>query len=295
MGGLTIAVTGALAAAVMGLGVWLWLRHRRVKRMAEQVEEFLSTGKRTLPYSVREDDFAPLHNAIAELENKLLLTQEQLAVETQRVSDMTADISHQIKTPLSALRLFCELDDGPHLEGQISQIERMERLIGSLLRLERLCADGYTFTFAECDIGALVERTWAGLKEVYPHREMTLTGSATLRCDEKWMSEAFMNLLKNACEHTRADSRIQVNLEETSAAFFCTVEDDGGGVSAKDLHHLFERFYRAEGASQNGVGIGLAIVKAIIRRHHGDVWAENTGKGLKMHISIPKPALNRAA
>ena len=194
MGGLTIA----LAAAVILLAVWLVLLRRRVRLLAERAEEFLTTGREPLSYSVREDGFAPLHNAVAELENKLLLAREQLTQETRRVSDLTADISHQLKTPLSALRLFCELDGGAHLAGQLSQIERMERLIQSLLRLERLCADGYDFTFAEHDLGAMIRRVWASLNDVYPGREMTLTGGAVLRCDEKWMSEALMNLLKNA-------------------------------------------------------------------------------------------------
>ena len=290
MGGLTVA----LAVAVIVLAAWLYARHRHVRRMAERVEEFLTTGKQPLSYSVREDDFAPLNNAVAELENKLLLAREQLVEETRRVGDMTADISHQLKTPLSALRLFCELDEGPHLREQLSQIERMERLIQSLLRLERLCADGYTFTFAEHDMGAMISQVWAALKEVYPGRTMTISGSATLRCDEKWMSEAFMNLLKNACEHTPPDSAVTVTLEETESSVFCTVEDDGGGVPEKDLRRLFERFYRAEGASQEGTGIGLAMVKAIIRRHHGDISAENTDKGLRMRMTIPKAALSHA-
>lgn len=292
MGGLIIA---ALAVAAAALCVLLGLRRRRITRLTAQVEAFLAKGKPALAYSVREDSFAPLHNAVAELENKLLLTREQLTLETRRVGDMTADISHQLKTPLSSLRLFCELDGGAHLDQQISQIDRMERLIYSLLRLERLCADGYAFTFAQHDVGEIVAHAWASVSEVYPGREMTLTGRATLRCDEKWLGEAFLNLLKNACEHTRPDSHIRVTLEETDTAFACAVEDDGGGVPTNDLHRLFERFFRAEGASQEGTGIGLAIVREIIRRHHGDVWAENTGKGLRMRISIPKPSLNTAA
>lgn len=291
MGGLNVAL--AVVAAV--LAVWLYLYHRRVGTLTARVEEFLTTGKQPLSYSVREDGFAPLNNAVAELENKLLLAREQLVEETRRVSDLTADISHQLKTPLSALRLFCELDGSAHLNEQLSQIERMERLIQSLLRLERLCADGYDFTFEDHDVGAMIGQVWASLREVYPDREMVLSGSAELRCDAKWMSEAFMNLLKNACEHTPRSSQITVTLEETDSSVFCTVEDDGGGVPERDLHHLFERFYRAQGASQEGTGIGLAMVKAIIRRHHGDVSAENTEKGLRIRMTLPKAAMNRAA
>jgi signal transduction histidine kinase len=65
------------------------------------------------------------------------------------------------------------------------------------------------------------------------------------------------------------------------------MEDDGGGVPEKDLPHLFERFYRAEGQKQNGAGLGLAIVKEIIYHHHGHISAENTKEGLKFSISIP--------
>ena len=81
---------------------------------------------------------------------------------------------------------------------------------------------------------------------------------------------------------------MQVRMESTEAAFFCTVEDEGGGASAKDLPHLFERFYRAEGSPSSGAGIGLAIVKEIIWRHHGTIDAENGTRGLKIIISIPR-------
>ena len=76
-------------------------------------------------------------------------------------------------------------------------------------------------------------------------------------------------------------------LEKTERAFYCTVEDNGGGVPEKDLPRLFDRFYRAEGQKQSGAGLGLAIVKEIIYRHHGHITAENIKDGLKFSISIP--------
>ena len=96
-----------------------------------------------------------------------------------------------------------------------------------------------------------------------------------------------LNLLKNACEHTAADGRITVRMEQTDRAFFCTVEDNGGGVAEADLPHLFDRFYRAQDQKQSGAGLGLAIVKEIIYRHHGQITAENTKDGLRFTISIP--------
>ena len=171
----------------------------------------------------------------------------------------------------------------------------METLFGSLLRLEKLCADGYAFTFAEHAIRPMIEQVWSQLHPLWPENVITITGNATIRCDEKWLAEAFGNLLKNACEHTATNGKIAVSLEQTDRAFYCTVEDNGGGVPEKDLPHLFERFYRAEGQKQNSAGLGLAIVKEIIFRHHGHITVENSKDGLRFSISIPVLQMNKSA
>jgi len=282
---LPLAVALGLAATVFA--ALYFVQKRRIARLAARIEDFLVTGRDPLEYSVREDSFAPLHNAAAELENRILLSREQLRDELRRTSTLTADISHQLKTPLASLKLFCELDEGAHMEAQLGQIERMERLIYSLLRLERLCADGYDFVFAEHEIGPIVREAWESLSPVWPGRKIEIEGSARIRCDAKWLGEAFLNLLKNACEHTDEGGCIRVCLETTQTTFYATVEDDGGGVLRKDLPHLFERFYRAGKKETGGAGIGLSIVREIVRRHHGDIRAENTASGLKFTISMP--------
>ncbi|MBR4537396.1 MAG: HAMP domain-containing histidine kinase [Clostridia bacterium] len=280
-------ISGVLAVVAAVLAVRLLCQKKRLEKLAEQMEDCLAGRGKPLSFSLREDALAPVENAAAEMENRIEVEKERYQLEARRTSDLTADISHQLKTPLASLRLFVEMDESAHMEQEISQIERMETLIGSLLRLEKLCADGYEFTFAEHAVRPLIENVWNRLRPLWPEKQLTLTGDATIRCDEKWLSEAFLNLLKNACEHTAADGKITVRIEQTDRAFFCAMEDDGGGVPEKDLPHLFERFYRAEGQKQNGAGLGLAIVKEIIYRHHGHISAENTKEGLKFSISIP--------
>lgn len=169
----------------------------------------------------------------------------------------------------------------------MEQIQRMENLIHSLLRLERLCADGYAFSFTSIDAETIIREQWQGLQAIWPSKRLMIDGSAYIRGDENWLGEAFLNLLKNACEHTPDDGVIRVQLERTEAAFFCTIEDNGGGVASEELPQLFRRFYRAQHQSKNGAGIGLAIVKEIIQRHHGNITAENGKHGLKMTISMP--------
>lgn len=286
MGGL-ILTCAALSALCIVLLIQKMILHHRIKRLAEQVDGFNSGAAEMLDVALREDTLAQLQNAMADSQMALMRARQLNAEECNRTSQLTADISHQLKTPLTTLRLYTELDDAPHMEVSLEQIQRMENLIQSLLRLERLCADGYAFRFTFADAERILQEQWQGLQAIWPKKKLIIEGSAHIRCDENWLGEAFLNLLKNACEHTSEDGLIRVQLERTEAAFFCVIEDNGGGVAPKELPRLFERFYRARHGCGNGAGIGLAIVKEIIQRHHGNITAENGKNGLKMTVSMP--------
>ena len=286
MGGLIIACV-ALAVVCLFLLVQKVLLNHRIRKLAEQVDGFNSGTAEMLDVALEEDRLAQLHNGIADLQLFLTRAKQLNTEECNRTSQLTADISHQLKTPLTTLRLYTELDNAPHMEASLEQIQRMENLIQALLRLERLCADGYAFSFAPADAESIIQEQWQSLQEIWPDKKLIIEGSAHIRCDENWLGEAFLNLLKNACEHTPEDGIIRVQLERTEAAFFCVIEDNGGGVATNELPKLFQRFYRAQHQNKNGAGIGLAIVKEIIQRHHGNITAENGKHGLKMTISMP--------
>lgn len=286
MGGL-ILLAAVLGAFCIELLLLRWRDHKRIRRLRQQTEDFLNHAGKPMDVALGEDGIAMLQNEICELQDRLIRARELQKEECSRTSSLTADISHQLKTPLTTLRLYTEMDAAPHMEGSLEQISRMENLIQGLLRLERLCADGYSFVYQQQDMGELIEEQWSFLTAAFPERNLKITGEARVRCDKKWMGEAFLNLLKNACEHTLPGGNIWVSLEKTDAAFFCTLEDDGGGVRERELPHLFRRFYRAEHQSAQGAGIGLSIVREIIRRHHGTIVACNTPRGLKMEITLP--------
>ena len=286
MGGLIIACT-ILAVVCLVLVIQKYLMNRRIRKLSEQVNGYHSGTADMLDVALQEDHLAQLQNGIADLQQALERAEQLNAEECNRTSQLTADISHQLKTPLTTLRLYIEMDNPPHGEAALEQIRRMENLIQSLLRLERLCADGYTFRFAPADAETIIREQWQSLQPIYPHKKITIEGTAPIRCDENWLGEAFLNLLKNACEHTADEGEIRVQLDRTEAAFFCIMEDNGGGVNPDELPKLFQRFYRAQHQNKNGAGIGLAIVKEIIQRHHGNIIAENGKQGLKMTISMP--------
>ena len=278
---------GILLLTAAGILIYRFREQNRLKTLSERMEDYLTGHGGTIPLSLREDTVAQVENAAAEMQNRILVTEERFRQEAQRTSDLTADISHQLKTPLASLRLFCEMDESAHCEQQISQIERMETLISSLLRLEKLCADGYELVFDEYNLRELIDENWRQLHPLWPDRTLTLEGEAGIRCDARWMGEAFRNLMKNACEHTAEGGHIRIRLEQTDRTVHCTLEDNGGGAAQKYLPHLLERFYRAEDQPAQGSGLGLAIVKEIIGRHHGHITAENGTEGLKFTISLP--------
>lgn len=279
-------ILGLLGAACLALLIQKIRVDRRIRRMAGQVEGFHAGTENMLDVALGEDGLARLQNGIADTQQALQRQRQLYAQECDRTSQLTTDISHQLKTPLSTLRLYTEMDEGPHMAQCLEQIQRMESLIGSLLRLERLCADGYAFHFVFVEAETVIQEQWEGLQPLWPGKKLHIQGSACIRCDAQWLGEAFLNLLKNACEHTGPDGEIWVSLERTEAVFFCVMEDNGGGVEETHLPRLFQRFYRAEHRS-GGVGIGLAIVKEIIQRHHGTIVAENGPRGLKMTVSMP--------
>lgn len=283
MGGLILFLILCLIAALL-----LLLRQRRqTQALARQIEAFLDGSGSPLTLSLKEGTQADLENALARLENSLLLSREQTRQEAKRSTDLLTDISHQLKTPLASLQLFLELDSGAHLEQEQAQVQRMQTLISSLLRLGRLCADGYPFHFARHNLGELAEGCWQPLAALYPQKQFSCEGEATLYCDETWLGEAMTNLLKNACEHTAPAGHIRMVLAENAQEVRLLLSDDGGGVEPQALPRLFERFYHGNHPG-HGVGIGLAIVKQIVWRHHGSISAENIPGGLQFTLYFPK-------
>jgi signal transduction histidine kinase len=137
------------------------------------------------------------------------------------------------------------------------------------------------------DMEVVCRDVWEELAPLYPQKRFSLKGdSGLLRCDEYWMGEAFMNLLKNACEHTADTGTVGVALSRLEKSILITVEDDGGGVIEAELPRLFRRFY-SPSRQKNGTGLGLAITRAIIEKHHGSVSAENAGAGLRITVCLP--------
>lgn len=288
---MTTAFWLGIAALSILLLICAWrlaVNRREALRLHDQIQRFLNGDIVSPAFSVRDDRFALFENAVVELETRILQSEENARTESEKNQAFVQDIAHQLKTPIAGLRLFCEMDDAEHKQQTLLLIERMESMIASLLRLEKLNADGYAFEFSMCDLFELAQDARAQFTALYPKKHIEIIGGADIRCDAYWMSEALNNLLKNACEHTSEDGRVIVTIERAESEAMIRVEDDGGGVPPESLSRIFERFHRSgKPEREQGVGLGLAIVKTIVQKHHGSVAAVNGKRGLAITIFLP--------
>ena len=240
----------------------------------------------------------------------LLLNQmfDRLESAFDQIRRFTADASHELKTPLSLVRLHAErllvtsdLDDTQKeaLHVQLEELARVNQIIDELLFLSRADAQaiaidfkdqgpaGFLHSFAQ-DAAALAEHH--GRKFVYTHE-----GDGIAAFEEKRMRQVLLNLLANALNASPPGGRITLVSTLSEGTWRISVEDEGPGLNSEQRHQLFERFVRfgPQSASDKGSGLGLAICRSIVQLHKGRIFAARglDGRGLRMVIEIPAAAL----
>lgn len=279
-----------LAVCVIVLAYVVAKRKKRIRTITRSIDQYLETGAVT-DFSTRDDLLAQLQNAVFDLENRLEREKRNTRERSRQNTEFISDVSHQLKTPLAGLRLYCEMEHAAnpsdHTQKELALVEKMEDLIARLLRLEKIRTDAYTMNFQTYDAADLINPLIAQFRHLFPKKQYAVTARGKVRCDQEWLGEAVGNLIKNASEHTAPDGCVAVSVQEKNGAAQITVQDNGGGVPKQDLPLLFTRFHKAQNALPSSAGIGLAITKAVVEKHHGTVSAENKNGGLCVVICLP--------
>ncbi len=297
-----------LALAVISLVIYIITDRKTRKKEIDELIGFLTKvqDRDTFPELGLEAEgrMLILRSEIYKLASTL---QEQYSGEVKKnkyMADMLSNISHQIKTPLTAINLMTDaLKNGNLDEAQrrrcIANIEDQTDHITWLVRS--------LLTLAEIDAGVLVLK-----KESVPVKEIIdgivsdiaieadiknvsvetgIPDDNVITCDKRWMSEAFSNIIKNSLQHTESGGTIRISSEETNLSVNILIEDDGCGIAKKDLPHIFDRFYHGEKSDPGSNGIGLSLAKQLINSQNGTISCESEeGRGTIFEIKIYKSA-----
>lgn len=281
--GMLVAFTAFLGAVF--LTFFLRLRRSKLKELAVDMDRLLHGDYQVRFKNYEEGETAIVANELAKITDTLQTQAEKLKNEKKDLADSIADISHQIRTPLTALTLTLETMNGKEEALKAKQLtRRIEWLIEALLKLSKLDAGTVKFQREKVLVCQAVREAAAPFEILMDLRAQTMDTSkispdASFFGDLSWSAEALANILKNCIEHTGEGGKIWISAQENAIYTEIVLEDNGEGIAKEDLPHLFERFYKGKNSGGNSVGIGLALTRAILSAQNGTVLAENRREG----------------
>jgi signal transduction histidine kinase len=219
--------------------------------------------------------------------------------------DFVANVSHELKTPLTAIAGYAETlaseaaedsDTGRFAEIIVEHTERMQRLVDDLLDLSRIESGGWRPEPEPVDVEPAAREAWRPFVERAAEQRVDFDTSVkdsggSISVDPEALRQIFTNLFDNALRHTQPGGRVRVLAAPAGDQVLVRVSDTGSGISAEHLPRIFERFYRVDpgrSREEGGTGLGLAIVKHLVEAHGGSVSAESElGRGTTVLLTFP--------
>lgn len=285
------------------LTVWIYIRkqNKAIAKADTVITRFLSgdTGQRI--DSEETGGWYSLFHRINELASILSAQAEHEKQTREFLQDMISDVSHQLKTPLAALKMYDEImaQEGTDRETilafsqkSLREIRRVEDVVYTLLKIARLDAGTVRMEKTEENMEMLLKDVTERFETLAAReaKEIVLSGSGdvSLYCDALWMSEALGNVVKNALEHTGRGGKVVISWERTPLLTNIVVEDNGTGIRQEDIHNIFRRFYRSRTSQDtHGIGLGLPLAKSIVEAHQGTISVTSrVGKGSRFVLSF---------
>ena len=293
-----------LAIILTGVLIYLGLRERRLKKQIRELTDYITKVQdlSALPEmrKIVEGQFGILQSEIYKVVTLLKEAYSDEHRQKKYMSDMMSDISHQFKTPLTAISLMADLLMEPEVTQEQrleyaskidSQISRMTWLIRNLLTLSQLEAGVLEMKAEEIHLGAMMQDIKESLDVVAEiadvDLQMEVPEAIRIRGDRHWLGEALTNIIKNCIEHTPEGGWVKIVAGQNNICTSIWISDNGKGIEKQHLPHIFERFYKAGNESPNSIGIGLAMAKQIIACHEGMIEVESeVGKGTTFLVKI---------
>ncbi len=289
IGFLMDTVTGIGIGLTSGLltFICLWMTRRRysdVKELSGYLRRIYSGDFSLDPRDNMEGELSILKNEIYKVTLILSSQADQLQAEKEQLANAISDISHQLKTPLTSMTVLADVLSNEGLEPEKrreftktleTQLERMEWLLTSLLKLSKIDAGTVRFKKEQVAVTDLINKAMKPLLIPMELKNQQLiveaAGEVSYIGDCNWSTEALINILKNCIEHTPEGGTIMIQAEDNPIYTGIIISDNGRGIEKEDLPYIFKRFYKGKNASDESVGIGLAMAKSIIDSQNGDI------------------------
>jgi two-component system sensor histidine kinase BaeS len=277
---------------------------RRLKQLQEATVRFGAGDMTARAPDAGGDEVAALARSFNQMGDELASRAKALEVSDKTRRQLLADVSHELMTPLTAMRGYIETLTMKELSLDLATRERylhiindethrLERIIGDLLDLARLEGGGGTMRHEEVPVHALFERVHARHERELTERRVTLAanisnGAEIVHGDPDRLEQALQNLAANALRHTPDGGEIVMSSDVVGDMLRLRVRDSGAGIPPEHLPLIFDRFYKADASRKaaGGSGLGLSIVRAIVERHGGTVAAHNEG-GAVFDVLLP--------
>ncbi|SDJ50605.1 Signal transduction histidine kinase [Lachnospiraceae bacterium G41] len=298
-----VPAVAVLATGLVLLAVFFFYTKKRYKKI-EQLNDYLvrvlADNEDDEILDQEEGELSILKTNIYKTTSTLKFQKELLTDDKKNLAAAIADISHQLKTPLTSMMVMNDLlvdeqDENKRtefLQTQSSQLNRMNWLIQTLLKLSKL--DAGTIVLKKEDVSSteLIEEAVKPFGIQFDLRNIKFKSDISdliIRCDKNWTVEAIQNIIKNCIEHMDDGGELSVEMVDTNIYTQLTIKDTGCGIAKEDIPHVFERFYKGKNAGKDSVGIGLALSKSIIEGEQGEITVESTeGVGTKFIIKFYK-------
>lgn len=248
-----------------------------------------------------EGELSILKNNIYKVILLLRSSNDALKKNKANLADSLADISHQLKTPLTSMTVMCDLlkneqdeeNRKKFLNSIDFQLEKMNWLIITLLKLSKIDAGTVTFKKENYNLLNSVNNAISSFQIIAELKSINIVKKIDenifVSGDEKWDTEAFSNIIKNCLEHTYDNGMLEISANENSIFTELVIKDNGTGIEEKELKHIFERFYHGKNSSNQSVGIGLALAKTVLQHDQATIDVESKiGQGTTFYIKFYK-------
>lgn len=272
-----------------------------LENLSDMIESITNINREEVFSTMDDTIFSKLQSQTTKLTNILRAQNKRIKEEKNEIKMLISDISHQLKTPISNIKLYSEFLQYDSLTEEerkefnnvvLSSLNKLTFLVESMIKMSRLESGVIVLKFKKASLSETVLLALSQVQKKARSKNIIISlnevDKININQDKNWLSEAIFNILENGVKYTNEDGKIDITIK--SYEIFCRVdiEDNGIGISEDEFPNIFLRFYRGGNVGEaEGIGIGLYLSREIIIKHGGYIKVSSNNKGSKFSVFLP--------